>query len=121
MDATTSSHLSLSRENPFLNCPLISSPKCGGRRLLSWQGGLASGLCFTLAVCLCRYVSVDGEECMEVCGGKELGERYLLRLIQCMDKLFLEKNKVVPSLVSDVDQYVYKGAGQCSTPHHMVR
>ena len=56
-------------------------------------------------------MNVDSDGCLEVCGGKELGERYLLRLIQCMDKLFLEKNKVVPSLVCDVDQYVYKFAG----------
>ncbi len=49
---------------------------------------------------------------MEVCSGKELGESYLFRLIQCMEKLFLEKNKVVPSLVSDVDQYVFKFAGE---------
>ncbi len=60
---------------------------------------------------------MDSKGCMEVCGGKELGERYLLRLIHCMDKLFLEKNKVVPSLVSDVDQYVYKAAGQCWVNH----
>ena len=50
--------------------------------------------------------------CIEVCSGKELGERYLLRLIHCMEKLFLDKNKVVPSLVSDVDQYVFKVAGE---------
>ena len=62
--------------------------------------------------CMHRYVKVESDGCMEVCGGKELGERYLLRLIQCMNKLFLEKNKVVPSLVSDVDQYVYKVAGE---------
>ena len=58
---------------------------------------------------------------MEVCRGKELGERYILRLVQCMDKLFLEKNKVVPSLVSDVDQYVYKLAGQHCISYYMVR
>lgn len=49
--------------------------------------------------------------CMQVCGGKELGEKYLLRLVHCMEKLFLEKNKVVPSLVTDVEQHVYKATG----------
>ena len=64
----------------------------------------------------CRYVKMEND-CIEVCGGKELGERYLLRLIHCMEKLFLEKNKVVPSLVSDVDQYVFKVAGgSCELP-----
>lgn len=58
-----------------------------------------------------RYVKVEKDGCMEVCRGKELGERYLLRLIRCMENLFMEKKKVVPSLVSDVEQYVYKVAG----------
>lgn len=70
---------------------------------------------------MCRYVAVDSDGCIEVCGGKELGERYILRLVQCMNKLFLDKNKVVPSLVSDVDQYVYKLAGQYWIDHHEVR
>lgn len=48
---------------------------------------------------------------MKVCGGKELGERYLLRLVNCMEKVFMEKNKVIPSLVGEVDQYVFKVAG----------
>ena len=61
---------------------------------------------------MCRYVTVDADGCMEVCGGKELGEKYLLRLVHCMEKLFLEKNKVVPSLVTDVEQHVYKATGQ---------
>ena len=63
-----------------------------------------------------RYVEVDAEGYMEVCGGKELGERYLLRLVHCMEKLFLDKNKVIPSLVTDVEQHVYKatGKGWCS-------
>ena len=61
---------------------------------------------------MCSYVKMESNGTMEVCGGKELGERYLLRLIHCMEKLFLTKNKVVPSLVSDVDHCVYKMAGQ---------
>ena len=55
-------------------------------------------------------MSPDGS--VEVCGGKELGERYLLRLVNCMEKLFLEKHRVSPSLVGDVDQYVFKVAGE---------
>lgn len=56
---------------------------------------------------------MEADGSVVVCGGKELGERYLLRLIHCMEKLFLVKNKVIPSLVSDVDQHVFKVAGEC--------
>lgn len=64
-----------------------------------------------VCVFACRYVKVEDDGCMEVCGGKELGEKYLLRLVHCMEKLFLEKNKVLPSLVTDVEQHVYKATG----------
>lgn len=65
-------------------------------------------------------IGPDGS--MEVCGGKELKEQYLLKLVHCMEKLFFDKNKVVPSLVSDVDQYVFKVAGRLSvhTVHDSV-
>jgi hypothetical protein len=69
-------------------------------------------------------VKIESDGSVVVYGGKELGERYLLRLIHCMEKLFLDKNKVVPSLVSDVDQYVYKVAGKYlmddTYPFHLV-
>ena len=55
-------------------------------------------------------MSVDGS--VEVCGGKELGAKYLLRLVHCMEKLFLDKHTVSPSLVADVDHYVFKQAGE---------
>ena len=48
---------------------------------------------------------------VQLCSGKELGDKYLLKLVACMDQLFFEKHSVVTSLVADVDQYVYKGAG----------
>ena len=67
--------------------------------------------CLHMVLSIHRYVRIETDGSMLLCGGKELGERYLLRLIHCMEKLFLSKNKVVPSLVSDVDQYVFKVAG----------
>ncbi len=64
-------------------------------------------------MCVCRYVVLEDNGGIEVCRGKELTEKYLLRLIKCMESVFLEKNKVLPSLVTDVNQYVYKVAGMC--------
>lgn len=59
-----------------------------------------------------RYMDVRGDGSIEVCGGKELGKNYLLRLIKCMDQLFLEKHRVTPALVGDVDLYVFKQTGK---------
>jgi len=62
--------------------------------------------------CVCRYVSVCEDGGMAVCGGKELAQQYLLRLISCMDQLFLDQRKVSTSLVADVDLYHFKAAGE---------
>ena len=50
---------------------------------------------------------------MTLCQGKELADHYLARLVGCMERLFFEKHQVVPSLVAEVDQFVYKSAGVC--------
>ena len=60
---------------------------------------------------LLKYVSLDASGCIELCGGKALGDSYLQKLMSCMQGLFYKKNSVVPSLVADVNQYVYKSAG----------
>ena len=59
-----------------------------------------------------RYISVDDHGCVELCGGKELGDRYLQKLVSCMETVFREKHNVVTALVADVNQYVYKNAGK---------
>ena len=61
-----------------------------------------------------RYISVDSNGCIELCGGRELGDKYLQKLVSCMETVFREKNNVVTSLVADVNQYVYKNAGACT-------
>ena len=58
-----------------------------------------------------KYVAVDTAGFIELCGGKALADGYLQKLVACMEKLFFEKNGVLPAVVADVNQYVYKSAG----------
>ena len=58
-----------------------------------------------------EYVATDAKGCIEICSGKELADKYIQKLVACMEKVFLDKNGVVPSLVADVNQYVYKSVG----------
>lgn len=67
-----------------------------------------------------EYVSVDANGCIELCGGKTLGDSYLQKLVACMERVFFEKNTVVPSLVADVNQYVFKSAGYSGVSHEIV-
>ncbi len=58
-----------------------------------------------------KYIRCDARGNIELAAGRSLGDSYLQKLVACMERLFLEKNAVVPSLVADVNQYVYKTAG----------
>ena len=64
---------------------------------------------------------MDNDGCIELCGGRELGDKYLQKLVGCMETVFREKNNVVTSLVADVNQYVYKNAGGCIHVHVCVK
>lgn len=66
------------------------------------------------------YVTIDTNGCIELCSGKELADKYLQKLVVCMENLFFDKNGVVPSLVADVNQYVYKSAGCVGVSPEMV-
>ena len=66
-----------------------------------------------------RYISLDSNGCIELCGGRELGDKYLQKLVSCMETVFREKNNVVTALVADVNQYVYKNAGGCTVYMYM--
>ncbi len=50
---------------------------------------------------------------MVLCGGKELADSYLARLVACMERLFFDQHGVVPSLVAEFDHFVYRSAGEC--------
>lgn len=58
-----------------------------------------------------RYVVMDAAGSVELCRGKPLSDGYLQKLVGSMEALFLERNGVSPSLVSEVNTYVYKNAG----------
>jgi deubiquitinating protein VCIP135 len=62
---------------------------------------------------------LDSNGCIELCGGRELGDKYLQKLVSCMETVFREKNNVVTALVADVNQYVYKNAGGCTVYMYM--
>ena len=48
------------------------------------------------------YISMDSDGCTELCGGKELGDKCLQKLVSCMEFVFREN--VVISLVASVNQ-----------------
>lgn len=58
-----------------------------------------------------KYVKVDEKGSIELCGGRSMEDRYMLKLLQCMEKLFFQKNSVAVSVVCDVHQYVFRSAG----------
>ena len=69
------------------------------------MAGVSGGVWF-------RYVEMKEDGGMEVYGGKELAQQYLLRLITCMDQLFLDQHHVSTSVVAEVDLYHFKAAGR---------
>lgn len=58
-----------------------------------------------------KYVKLDEAGAIELYGGKAMGDRYMLKLLQCMESLFYQKNNVSVSVVCDVHQYVFRSAG----------
>ena len=58
-----------------------------------------------------KYIKVDANGCIELCGGKSMQDKYMQKLLQCMEKEFYIKNEVAVSVVCDVHQYVFRSAG----------
>ena len=54
---------------------------------------------------------MDANGSLEMCRGTTLKDTYLQKLVQCMETLFYQRHDVVPSLVADVNQHVYRSAG----------
>ena len=57
------------------------------------------------------YTQVEEGDWLEVAGGKAMSDSYLSRLVNCMEEAFFEAYHVKPSLVADVDHYIYRKAG----------
>ncbi len=67
-----------------------------------------------------KYIRIEDGGSIILAAGKALGDGYVQKLVTCFEKLFMEKNCVVPSLVADVNQYVYKSAGYVSVSPEVV-
>ncbi|XP_076837367.1 deubiquitinating protein VCPIP1 [Brachyhypopomus gauderio] len=58
-----------------------------------------------------RYVSLDSCGGCVIGGDRSLQEKYLLRLVNAMEDVFMEKHSIHPALVADVHQYIYRRTG----------
>ena len=68
------------------------------------------------------YTELDDNGSLEMCRGSTLKDNYLQKLVQCMESLFFQRHSVVPSLVADVNQHVYRSAGCVSiSPETVVQ
>lgn len=66
------------------------------------------------------YLQYDSDGFLPVAGGKAMSDKYLKQLVDCMDDLFYYKNKVRPSLVSDVNRNVYRSCGYITLPRVVI-
>ena len=60
---------------------------------------------------LSEYIEVESDGSIILARGKPLQDTYLQKLVQCMESLFFEQYGVLPSVVADVNQHVYRSAG----------
>uniref|UniRef100_T1J3E2 Uncharacterized protein n=1 Tax=Strigamia maritima TaxID=126957 RepID=T1J3E2_STRMM len=58
-----------------------------------------------------KYVEFDSEDYCIIGGEKCLPDNYILRLATAMEEVYLNENRVHPSIVADVHHYVYKRSG----------
>lgn len=66
------------------------------------------------------YLQYDSNGFLLVAGGKAMSDKYLKQLVDCMDDLFYQENKVRPSLVSDVNRNVYRSCGYITLPRVVI-
>lgn len=57
------------------------------------------------------YINIESDDSIVLARGKPLQDTYLQKLVSCMEKLFFDHYGVLPSLVADVNQHVYRSAG----------
>ncbi|XP_070565133.1 LOW QUALITY PROTEIN: deubiquitinating protein VCPIP1-like [Ptychodera flava] len=58
-----------------------------------------------------QYVEFDLDDVCTIGGDRTLGDKYIQRLANAMEEVFVEKHEVHPALVADMHQYVYKRSG----------
>ncbi|XP_055007424.1 deubiquitinating protein VCPIP1 isoform X2 [Boleophthalmus pectinirostris] len=58
-----------------------------------------------------RYIKLEADGSCVIGGDRSLQDKYLMRLVNAMEEVFMEKHSIHPSLVADVHQYVYRRTG----------
>ncbi|XP_058483141.1 deubiquitinating protein VCPIP1 [Solea solea] len=58
-----------------------------------------------------KYVRLEADGSCVIGGDRSLQDKYLMRLVNAMEEVFMEKHSIHPSLVADVHQYVYRRTG----------
>ncbi|KAK7944273.1 hypothetical protein WMY93_000001, partial [Mugilogobius chulae] len=58
-----------------------------------------------------RYIKLESDGSCVIGGDRSLQDKYLMRLVNAMEEVFMEKHSIHPSLVADVHQYVYRRTG----------
>lgn len=58
-----------------------------------------------------RYIKVELDGSCVIGGDRSLQDKYLMRLVNAMEEVFMEKHSIHPSLVADVHQYIYRRTG----------
>ncbi|XP_034038695.1 deubiquitinating protein VCIP135 [Thalassophryne amazonica] len=58
-----------------------------------------------------KYIKLETDGSCVIGGDRSLQDKYLMRLVNAMEEVFMEKHSIHPSLVADVHQYVYRRTG----------
>ncbi|XP_035490011.1 deubiquitinating protein VCPIP1 [Scophthalmus maximus] len=58
-----------------------------------------------------KYIKLEADGSCVIGGDRSLQDKYLMRLVNAMEEVFMEKHSIHPSLVADVHQYVYRRTG----------
>lgn len=58
-----------------------------------------------------KYIKLEPDGSCVIGGDRSLQDKYLMRLVNAMEEVFMEKHGIHPALVADVHQYVYRRTG----------
>ncbi|KAM9323520.1 deubiquitinating protein VCPIP1 isoform 2-T2 [Pholidichthys leucotaenia] len=58
-----------------------------------------------------RYIKLEPDGSCVIGGDRSLQDKYLMRLVNAMEEVFMERHSIHPSLVADVHQYIYRRTG----------
>ncbi|XP_055739198.1 deubiquitinating protein VCPIP1-like [Salvelinus fontinalis] len=58
-----------------------------------------------------KYINLEQDGSCVIAGDRSLQDKYVMRLVNAMEEIFMEKHGIHPSLVADVHQYVYRRTG----------